>query len=187
MPSFLSDPSTATYAIIAVMVFISLVLALKKREKKQLISAIIAVMALVSLIVIDQVYESSRESCVRSLNEMATASKNKDNTELFKHISDQFSANGLDKSKLRGLVERAKSFNIEGVSFFDIGRPSFVEKDAKTVEQGFRAQLIGQPQTQRYVVGTFTKEADGVWRLIGFKIYDAMKGTNGPEEPLPGV
>lgn len=187
MPNFLSDPSTATYAIISVMVFICMVLALKKREKKQLITALLAVAALVSLVVIDQVYESARESCVRSLNEMANASTKKDNAELFKHISDQFSANGLDKSKLRSLVERAKSFNIEGVSFFDIGRPDFVEKDANKVEQGFRAQLIGQPQSQRYVIGTFVKEQDGVWRLVSFKLYNPLQKTNGPEEPLPGM
>lgn len=188
MPTFLSDPSTATYAILAVMVFLLAVMAAQSRKKKQVSSFLLGAAALLALFLIDTFTESPREAVARKISEMNAAGKKKDYAGVLVHVSDSFSGAGMDKPKLKALGDRANSFGIEGVAMWDATRAAHNEIDATTVEQGFLVQAAGsRVESQRYVVGTFKKESDGEWRLTGVKLYNPIQRTNGPEEGVPGT
>ncbi len=188
MPTFLSDPSAATYAIMAVMVFVTGVMAAKSRKKKQVIPFALGAAALLALFLIDHFTESPREAVAHKIAAMNAAGQKKDYASLLTNVSDTFTAAGLNKARLKELGERANAFGVEGVSLWDATRANYREIDATTAEQGFLVQAVGsRVDSQRYAVGTFKKEADGEWRLTAVKLYNPLQRTNGPEETVPGL
>ncbi|WP_020468901.1 hypothetical protein [Zavarzinella formosa] len=186
MPTFLSDPSTSTYAILAVIVFITGVLAAKSRRKKHIIPFSLALAALVALFLIDKFEESPREATVRKIAEMGAATRAKNYNDLVKNVSETFAHGSLDKKGLKALGEKVNHIGSwEGIEAWEATRANFKEVNDSTVEQGFLVQPVGMPQFQKFCIGTFKKDADGEWRLSGFKLYNPLQRTNGPEESVP--
>jgi hypothetical protein len=168
MPTFVADPSTALYAILAVAVLVTGVIAAKRQKRSDLINFGIAAAALLALYLIDQAYESPRESIVGVLKGIETASQSKDYDAAFSHVSDDFKYQSLNKPDLR---ERARALQalsqVEGIKIVGVDRKGFAQKDESTAEQSFTVMPLGVPgNTYQYdCVGTFRKE-NGRWRLI---------------------
>jgi len=185
MPTFLADPSTALYAILGVAVLVTGVLAAKRQKRSDLINFLIPTAALLALFLIDEMYESPRETAVRKIQEMGRASREKKYDDVLKHVSDSFKYRSLDKKALRGRAHQAEAVGFGGVSEYDLPRSAFKEVDASTVEQGFRVKHNGSPEIHFYVVGTFKKDPDGEWRLATFKLFDPVNLND--EKEVPGL
>ena len=188
MPTLLSDPSTTFYAFLGIMAIVLVGLWLRSRKRGDLIRALLGVALLGAAISIDQFVESPREEATRKIGEMCKSTQDKKWDDVFKHVSDSFRYKEVDKKTFR---EKAKSIEglpeFKGVTVWDFARADFKQIDDKNLQLGFRAQLRDLPISQSYILATFAKEADGQWRMSGFKRYDPAKQTLGEQLPVPGL
>ncbi len=185
MPTFLSDPSIALYIVLAVAVLVTGVLLARRQKRSDLINFAIPAAALLAVFVIDQMFESPRETAVRKIQEMGRASRDKKYDDVLKHVSDSFKYRSLTKKDLRERAHQAEAMGFGGVSEYDLARSRFKEIDADTIEQGFRVKHNGSPELHFYVVGTFKKDPDGEWRLTTFRLFDPINQND--EKELPGL
>lgn len=188
MPEFLSDPSTASYTILGAMVIVSAAVAARRRKKADVAIFLVSALLLAILAIADKMLESPRETTGRVIQEMTDASHQRNYDELFKHVSESFKYNSLDKKGMRDKAKMFDSYFSDGFETWDVQRSNFKKIDDNTVEQGFLAQprKSGNPAAQRYVVGTFKKEGD-TWKLTGLKLYNPLQRTNAAEEAVPGL
>ena len=185
MPTFLSDPSTALYAVLGVAVLITGVLAARRQKRSDLINFAIPAAVLLAVFLIDQAYESPREAVARTLKEMETASQGRKYDDLFKHVSDKFQYKSLDKKGLREKAGVAEGYFPEGIRIWNVTRPNFKQVDDSTIEQEFDVQPVGHPEGRYQCVGVFKKEADGQWRVVTFRLYQVVGGGEGRQEATP--
>jgi len=185
MPTFLSDPATALYVVLAVAVLVTGVLLAKRQRRTDLINFAIPAVALLALFVIDQVYESPRETVARTLKEMESASQGRKYDELFKHVSEKFQYKSLDKKGLREKANLAEGYFPEGVRIWNVNRANFKQIDESTIEQEFDVQPVNHPEGRYQCVGVFKKEADGEWRMVTFRLYPVVGGGEGRQEVTP--
>jgi hypothetical protein len=188
MPTFLSDPSTALYVVLAVAVLVTGVLLAKRQKRSDLINFAIPAAVLLAVFVIDQMFESPRETVARKLKEMESASQARKYDDLFKHVSDKFEYKSHDKKWLREKASQAEGYFPEGVRIWNVNRANFKQVDDATIEQEFDVQPVGHPEGRYQCVGVFKKEADGEWRMMTFRLYQLVGGGEGrPEVTLPGM
>jgi len=185
MPTFLSDPATALYVVLAVAVLVTGVLAARRQRRTDVINFAIPAVALLALFVIDQVYESPRETVARTLKEMESASQGRKYDELFKHVSEKFQYKSLDKKGLREKANLAEGYFPEGVRIWNVNRANFKQIDESTIEQEFDVQPVNHPEGRYQCVGVFKKEADGEWRMVTFRLYPVVGGGEGRQEVTP--
>ena len=185
MPTFLSDPSTALYAVLAVIIVILGIVAARRQKKADAISFGGAAIILLAIYLIDQAFESPRETAVRKIQEMGKATRDKKYDDVAKHISESFKYRSLDKKALREKAKQADGMGFGGISEYDLARSSFKPIDDNTIEQGFRIKHNGNPEVHFYVIGTFKKDADGEWRLSTFKLFDPVNLND--EKEIPGL
>lgn len=190
MPTFLSDPSPTTYAIVAIMVAVLVGIYLRSRKRKDLYPLIGGVAVLIAVVAIDRFVESPREAAMRKMQEMSEATANKKWDDVFKNISESFkykgaTGNQTDKKGLREKVRSIESMVDKGIAIFDFNRSDFRQIDEKTSEIGFRAQLKDRPESVTYVKAIFTKEPDGVWRMSSFTCFEPIN-TN-EKRQIPGL
>jgi hypothetical protein len=186
MPTFLSDPSTALYVVLAVAVLVTGVLLAKRQRRTDLINFAIPAVALLALFVIDQVYESPRETVARTLKEMESASQGRKYDELFRHVSEKFQYKSLDKKGLREKANLAEQFFPDGMAIWNIKRDSdHFRQEGDTIEQEFDVQPKNHPEGRYQCVAVFKKEADGEWRIVTFRLYPVVSGGEGRQEVSP--
>lgn len=187
MPTFLTDPSSTSYVLLGTVVVVLGAVAFRRQKRRELIAFGVAAAFLLALFLIDKAYESPREAAVRVVQEMGTATRAKNSDDLFARISESFKYKSLDKKRLRDRARAAEGMGWEGMVAWDLSREEFKQVDETTVEQGFLVQPVKNPQFVRYCVARFKWEADGVWRLQSFALYNPIQRTNGAEEGLPGL
>ena len=189
MPTFLSDPSTALYAILGVITLVLGAVAARRQKRADAINFAIAAALLLAVFLIDRAYESPREAVARKLKEMESASQANKYDELFKHVSDKFQYKSFDKKALRDKANMATNYFPEGIRIWNVSRPNFKPIDDTTIEQEFDVQPVNAPQFRRQCVGVFKKEADGEWRMTTFRLYPVVGEGGGErqEESIPGL
>lgn len=188
MPTFLSDPSAALYAVLGVVTLVLGAIAGRRQTRSDAINFGIAAAVLLAVLLIDLAVESPREAVARTLKEMEAASQARKYDDLFTHVSDQFQYKSLDKKALRERARLAETHFPEGIRMWNITRNNFKQPNDSTVEQEFDVQPVGSPQFRHLCVGVFKKEADGVWRMTTFRLYPVVGG--GPERQevtIPGL
>jgi hypothetical protein len=185
MPTFFSDPSTAQYAILAVAVLVLGAVAARRQKRADAIFFAMVAALFLLVVAIDFAVESPRESVVRTLKEMETASQGKKYDDLFKHVSDKFQYKALDKKGLRELAKQAEIHFPEGVRIWNANRGNFKLLDDNTIEQEFDIQPVNGPQFRHQCVGVFKKEADGEWRMTTFRLYSIVGQEGGRQEVSP--
>jgi hypothetical protein len=179
MPTLLSDPTSTMYIAFGAIVVVLGALALRRQKKADVITFAAGAALLLVLYLIDITHESPREQVVRKLKEMESATHAKNYDEVFKHISESFKYKSLDKKGLRDKARLAEQYFPEGVSIWDHGRTNFKEMVDGTIEQEFAVQPKNNPQFRYQCVGVFKKEPDGEWRLITFRLYPVVGGSEG--------
>jgi hypothetical protein len=185
MPDLLADPTTTMYVVFGAMVVVLGALALRRQKKSDVITFVVGAVLLLALFLVDRAFESPRESAVRVIQEMGTASRAKKHEDLFKHVSSSFKYRSLDKAGLQERAKLAEAMGFAGIAEYDLARSGFKKIDDSTVEQGFRVKHTGYPELHFYVVGTFKKDPDGEWRLTTFKLFDPVNVND--EKDIPGV
>lgn len=185
MPTALSDPSIALYAILGVATVLLGILALRRQKRSDLINFCIPAAALIALFVIDKAVESPREQTVRKIQEMGKASRDKKYDDIFTHVSDSFRYRTLDKKALRERAKQADGMGFGGFAEYDLARSSFIPMQDGTIEQGFRVNVKLTQDVPFYVKGTFKKDPDGEWRLVTFKLFDPINMND--EKEIPGL
>jgi hypothetical protein len=183
MPTFLSDPSTALYAILGVVVLVTGVLAARRQKRSDLINSAIPAAVLLAVFLIDRFVESPRESVGRILREMEAASQARKYDDLFKHVSDHFQYKSLDKKGLRERANLAEGYFPEGIRIWNVTRQNF-KHEGNTIEQEFDVQPVNSPQFRYQCVGVFQKEGDA-WKLTTFRLYPVVGGGEGRQEVTP--
>ena len=177
MPTFLTDPTSTMYIVFGAMVVILGGLALRRQKKSDVITFVVAAVLLLGLYLIDRAYESPREQVVRTLQEMESTSQARKYDELFQHVSDNFRYKSLDKKALRERAAVAEGYFPEGVRIWNLTRNNFKPMEDGSIEQEFDVQPVNNPQFRYQCVGVFRQEADGKWRLVTFRLYPVVGGS----------
>ena len=189
MPTFLSDPTLGLYLVLLVVALVSVGVWLRNRTRPAAIFAAVAVGLLLTLFGIDQAFESPREECVRRVRAMATAANARNWQVVGTHIAEKFEYAGRNKAKfLADIAPVARQFEATA-NFKDFDRDNFEELPDGRLRVGFVGQFAtpGNSTLVLYVEAVFVKEADGAYRLQGFKVYDYITRTKGGEQTLPGL
>ncbi len=178
------DPPMAFYAVLAALALVSGAVAFRSRKRSGLSVFAASIAALLGLFVIDRTYESPREEVVRKIGEMGEASRASRFDDLFRHVSESFKYKSLNKAGLQAKARMAQSMEFGGISEHDLGRSNFTRVDDATIVHWFRIRSH-RPDALLQVEGTFKKEADGQWRLIGFRLFDPVNRND--EKEVPGL
>jgi hypothetical protein len=185
MPTAFSDPSPTLYLVLGVVSVIFGAIALRRQRRSDVINFLIPAALLLALFLIDQAFESPRETVVRKLKEMESASQARKYDELFKHVSESFKYKSLDKKGLREKATLAEGYFPDGVRIWNLSRANHKALDDGTLEQEFDVQPVGSPQFRYQCVGVFKKDPDGEWRLVTFRLYPVVSEGPGRQEVTP--
>ena len=186
MPTFVSDPTTTTYLLFAVLVAVAGVAWVRLRSRKATIALAVAVGLLGLLFLIDKLVESPREEAVRRVNAMCDAATAVQPDRFIEHLSTSFTLQGADREKVRrsgvwGLVSRERV----RAAAWGFGHDETEYKSDTEVEIRFfaKAQTPNREGLARYVRATFVRE-DGAFKLKMMQFYHPIN-TREPE-PIPG-
>ena len=190
MPTFLSDPARTLLIILGFLAVILVVGWLQRRSRVALIAAIIAAVALIGVFLCDLFFESPREEATRKMREISTATKAKKLDDGFKHISESFTYQGLDKKALYEKGKWAQTFEVwGGIEVEGFHRSDVKMLDENKVQIGFDAWASGPASLFKdyhyYCKATFQKEADGQFRLLTLELYKDRTPDAKPIVPDP--
>ncbi len=194
MPTFLSDPSPVLYLVLAVLVFITGAVWFNRRDRKSLAVFLGCIAIAAAVFLLDHFFESPREEAVRRVLAMARAADARQPEEFVAHIADRVEYQGgsanpvtLTREQIRnhGFWHLLNQFQPH-IAAWDFARADVREISADSVEIGFLAKGEAQgPPFPVYFRATFTRQADGQYKLTRFASFDPMKRQNSPLQ-LPG-
>ena len=186
MPSFLSDPEFSVYLAIAAVFLITGTVWFNTRSRQSLtvLGAVVLVGGLVLLI--DYLYESTREEAVRRAQAMIKAADTRDPEAFLAHIADKFEyrGEGGPKTITRDELRHAHFWSIlkthdVHVAAWDFARTDVEHINDDTVEIGFLAKGEGGgKQFPMYFRATFARQADGQMKLVAIASFDPLKRVN---------
>jgi hypothetical protein len=187
MPTFLSDPPSAVYLILAAAVLVSGLVWFNRRDRKSLL-AFAAVLLVAGLVVLlDFLFESPREESVRRVKAMMKAADAHDSEAFVSHLADKLQYKGesgpavtITREQIRraGFWELLRQHNAH-VAAWDFSRADVVESGPDSVEIGFLAKGEAQDkQFPMYFRATFTRQPDGQMKLTALASFDPVKRTN---------
>lgn len=189
MPTILSDPPFALYAVLALAVIACGAIWLNRRTRRSLIAFLVSIALLAGLFALDRLFESPREEANRRVQEMARAIDARNQDAFLSHVADTFDYQGeggprkVSREDLRrsGVWSILQQYQVH-VGVWDFDRNDVREIDPNTVEIGFLAKAeSGDKQIPMYLRAKFTRQADGQLKLSGLSSYDAMKRTKEPQ------
>jgi hypothetical protein len=186
MPTFLSDPPSVVYLVLAAVALVAGLVWLNRRTRKSLL-VFLGVLALVGVVfLIDRLFESPREEAVRRVQAMARAADHGDAEAFASHLADTVKyqdAGGvktLTREQLRhaGFWGLLRQFNVH-VATWDFARADVVESGDNTVEIGFLGKAEAESkQIPMYFRATFARQPDGSMKLTALSSYDPVKRQN---------
>ena len=189
MPTFLSDPTLGVYLALLLVAIVGVGVWFRNRTRPTAVFAAVTVGLLLALFGIDRAFESPREESGRRVREMATAANARDWVTVGTHVAEKFEYAGRNKAKfLADIAPAALRFEATA-NFKDFDRDNFEALPDGRVRLGFVGQFStpAHGMLALYVEAVFVKEADGAYRLQGFKVYDYITRTKGGEQALPGL
>ncbi len=190
MPTFLSDPVPALYLVLIAFVVATGAVAGRYQDRRSLIRFGVALAALLALYLIDKSVESPREEATRRVQAMAEAANARNRDAFVEHVADkvEFVGGAQPATRTKAEVRSAHFWDIlqqfdVRVAVWDFSRENVKQTDPNTVEIGFmgKGETRGEgKQFPVYIRATFTRQADGQFRLTRFGTYHP---TN-HDEPL---
>lgn len=190
MFDFITDPSTTVYTILIVAAVGGVVYWYRTQTKGPTRFMAVAVGLLAILFILDIAVESPRQQAVRRVKAMVAILNDQDPARLGEHVADDFQYRSVNKDQIvssrlwRQAMETELRFAV-----WDFDR-SAVQRPAKDrISIGFQAKVAtGGYNAFFFVRAEFVAEADGAWRLVGFKLFsDPLKKDQGQEFTPPGV
>lgn len=187
MPTFLSDPSTAFYIVLLIVVAVAAIMWFRRQDRATTIRFIIALILCLGVYLCDRFVESPREEAVRRIESMVTAVNQRNATEFLAQVSESFEYKGRKKAEADRLIDLARQHSVQ-VSVWDFARDRVTFPSENQVEIVFDAKAespSGGPFL-RHVRARFVKDPDGQWRMQTFTPYNIAQKEIGGEEPIPG-
>jgi hypothetical protein len=187
MPVFLSDPSSATYLVLAALVVVTGAVAARWQDRKRVGLFVAALLLLGGLYLLDRLYASPREEAVAGVGELLDAVNQRQTDRFLAHVSDSFDARGLKKADLRRAVDLARQFDARVAAWnFDRNRVVIHDGPPPAVDVEFDAKGDGPGgSVPKHVKATFVRDPDGKYRLRTFTTYNIVQKQ--VEEPIPGL
>ncbi len=189
MPTFLSDPTLGVYLVLLLVALAGVGVWVRNRSRAAAIFAAVAVGLLLALFGIDRGFESPREECVRKVSAMATAANARNWPAVGTHLADKFEYHSRNKAKFLADVAPAALLHNATANFTAFDRDNFEELADGRIRIGFVGQFDtpGNARLVLYIEAVFAKDADGAYRMQGFKVYDYITRTKSGEQTLPGM
>jgi len=189
MPTFLSDPTLGVYLALLLPTLVGVGLWLRNRTRRTAVFAAVAVGLLLTLFGLDWAFESPREECVRKVGAMATAANARNWPAVGTLLAEKFEYAGRTKAKFLADVAPEATRHDATANFKSFDRENYEELPDGRIRIGFVGQFSTPAQGMLvvYLEAVFVKEADGVYRMQTFKVYDHITRTKGSEQKLPGL
>jgi hypothetical protein len=192
MPTVLSDPAPVYLVVYALAAMIALAVWYQRRDPKSR-NAMIGVVSIVALLFFFNFwFESPREKAIGRVHGVIAAMNQYDSGLAVTHVSDRFDYRGAKKSDLsHALLNQILRDHRTVISAWGFSRSDVsYDESGNAVTVGFGVNVTGTLGSRPgfYVRATAVKDADGEWRINGFKVYEnAMQQTNSPEFIVPGL
>ncbi|MFO0881504.1 MAG: hypothetical protein U0840_29745 [Gemmataceae bacterium] len=180
MFDWLFEGRIVVYALLGVAAATLAALWMRDRRRPWLLGLLALALLAGGYVLLDRLVETRQEQVSRKLQEMAAAVAARNAEAIFRHISDRFRFQGMNKAQFRSYVESA--LRQGGVSELIIWN---VQRLDETGQVAFNAKPRG------YLTGTdapylvrarFVEESGGQWRLESFQIYNPYVNTTQPLE-----
>ncbi|MFM7152163.1 MAG: hypothetical protein ACKO23_20230 [Gemmataceae bacterium] len=168
---------TAYVIVVSIMILLG-ALWLRDRRKEWLYAVAVFAGLLGLLFLLDYMVETRQEQVERKLVEMADSVRKHDVDHIFRHISDKFQFQSLNKVGFRKYVE--STFNRGWIDdmvvwgFQPVDRQGIVTFYAKP-----KGSITGK-DVPYLVRAKFIEEARGEWKLESFQIFNPVVDTNRP-------
>jgi hypothetical protein len=186
MPTWLSDPSNATYLILVIFAVVAGVLWARNRDRRSLVVLLVAAALFGLVFVCDRLWESPREEAVRKVREISEAVNARDANKLLADVSDSFRYHNAKKADLRKLIDLARQYNVRtAVWDFDRSRVETLSPTEIDIVFDAKAELPGGAPFLRHFKARFVKDSDGQWRVQTFTPYNIARQERGGEEAIP--
>ena len=191
MPTVLSDPAPVYLVVYALAAMLALAVWYQRRDRKSR-NAMIGIVSVVALLYFFNFwFESPREKAIGRVHGVIAAMNRFDSGLAVEHVSDRFDYRGAKKSDLRhAALNQILRHHQTVISAWGFSRNDVHDYSDNTVTVGFGVNVTGTLGSRPgfYVRATAVKDADGEWRINGFKVYEnAMQQTNSPEFIVPGL
>jgi hypothetical protein len=187
MCGWLYEGWVPVYILLGGLALLSSLLYRRNRRTPWAVLAGIFLALLVGYFLLDRLVETGREQAHRKMREMAAAVAARKPEGIFQHISEQFEFHGMNKAAFRPYVVTAMERHwVDRLEVWDFeDQADWCSSRALLV---FRAKPIGSALGENAgfrVESDFVRDADGQWRLAGFRIFDPLVNANQPLE-VPG-
>lgn len=189
MPTWLVENPTPVYVILGLAGLLLAYLWSGERDKKYAIGLGVVIAAMILVMLVSHFVVTDHEKVVLAVSEMAASVKKKDVDRIFSLISDKFDVRGLNKKQFRAWVEgHIQRADVTELKVWDFERPKTPPPPGKMVVWFLvKAQGGAVPGESFFrCEAFFVKDADGQWRMSGFRLMDPQKDpTKADDLPLP--
>lgn len=190
MPLVLADPPPFLTITILLATLVTVFVWWRNRSRKSLVALAVAAIIAVAFFVISWRWESPREQAYRRVQGVIDAMNRYDTGAALAHVSDRFEYRGARKNDLRqaplNAILRERRANIQAWGF----SRDTTEYDADRCTISFSVNVTGDLGSRIgfFVKATVARDADGEYRMIGFRVYEnTLQGANSPEFIVPGL
>lgn len=190
MPTVVSDPSPTFYVVLAMIGVVAVWYWFRSSQTRRVTLTVLGILlAIASVVLIDILVESPREEAVRKLTSIAASANARDWDRVFAEFAERFRYHGSDRASFRNLVvPNAERYDAQ-IHFKGFDRESVTMLEEGHWRLGFIAQ-VSAPSFENipyYVEAEFLREADGQYRMLGFRVYNIARRVQGGEETVPGL
>jgi hypothetical protein len=184
MPTFLSDPPSILYLVLAGLTLVAGGVWFNRRTRPALVVFLVFAGLIALVFLLDRVFESPREEAVRRVEAMIKAADARSPDGFVEHLADKVEFQ--DASKTTTLTrDQIRSSQFWGL--LNAYQPRIVAWDY-TVEEGGGADSVsigfmGKGEAQGgmlavYIVARFARQSDGAMKLTRLETYDPVKRKN---------
>jgi hypothetical protein len=184
MPTFLSDPPSILYLVLAGVAFVAGGVWFNRRTRPALV-VFLAVVGLIALLfLLDRVFESPREEAVRRVEAMIKAADARNPDAFVEHVAEKVE---IEQETGKQTRTRAEIRTSPFWGLLNQYQPRIVAWDfsleegggGDSVAVGFMAkgEAQGKPFPV-YLVARFTRQPDGAMKLSRLETYDPVKRKN---------
>jgi hypothetical protein len=190
MPLIIADPPPFLTIVILLGTLVTGLICWRNRSRKSKVALAIAAVIAGAFFVISWRWESPREQAYRRVQGVIDAMNRYDTGAAMTHVSDRFDYRGARKQDLRqaplNAILRERRANIQAWGF----SRDTTEYEADRCTISFSVNVSGDLGSRIgfFVKATVAKDADGEYRMIGFRVFEnTLQGSNSPEFVVPGL
>ncbi len=182
----LLDSRLVIYSLLIFVVWVLAALWWRSRKRAFLLGGAVVLVLLVLFVLLNVLAETPRKQIARGLDEMSAGVKARDVDRIFRHIAKDFQYAGQDRERFRDYSTSVlRQGLVTELVIWDLEWPDGGDGRARPVT--FKAKPKGPWENEAYylIKSTFVREADGAWRLQGFKVSNPFVDSQKEIQPPP--